>query len=176
MVNPPNNNAEEVPPLIGGITVVATKIDAIPGSQGTTAIPTTTVSTKIPSETVSMATPSNSQSVPIVSSEVIQWKPFTPRPYGFNVSRPFTPWFSIPMRDHPYGMSISFMADLHNNTSMYMKPLATTFSPVHGSGSVVNLLNLNIRLPEFANQLPLLTINPFAILRQQIDESNHEMV
>lgn len=59
MVNPSNNNAEQVPPLIGGDTVTTITTDGIQISQCTTIIPTSTISTAIPSVTVSMVIPSN---------------------------------------------------------------------------------------------------------------------
>lgn len=59
--------------------------------------------------------------------------------------------------------------------STFSEPAANINSPVQGSGINVGRTNqaLGLRHPV---QLPTLTNNSAAALRQQIDESNHEMV
>ena len=80
------------------------------------------------------------------------------RPPGFEPFRP---------RNPPYGMPTSFMAGLHN---------ASTSSPVQGSGSRMNHLGTNSQNLGNYTQLPTLTTNNQAALRQQMDDSNHDMV
>src|ERR1043165_146849 len=80
------------------------------------------------------------------------------RPLGFEPLRP---------RNPPYGMPTSFMVGLHN---------ASTSSPVQGSGSGMNHLGTNSQNLGNYTQLPTLTTNNQAALRQQMDDSNHDMV
>lgn len=80
--------------------------------------------------------------------------------------------------EQPYGMLTSTMANLHNSTSTFTGPMATIISPLQGSGSAVNNLGRSTQPPElgFSAQLPVFTTNSAAILRQRMDESNHDMV
>ena len=79
-------------------------------------------------------------------------------------------------REHPYGMSTSVMASLHNSASTFNDPLVSTFSPLQGSGSGINNLGRNTQPPGFATHLPAITTNFVAVLRQQMDDSNHRMI
>ena len=73
-------------------------------------------------------------------------------------------------------MPTSFMAGLHNSTSTYTNPLTSTFSPLQGSGSGINNMVRSNPQPGYVAQLPPLTTNTQGVWRQQMDDSNHEMV
>ena len=87
------------------------------------------------------------------------------------------PGFSIPFsgREQPYGMPTSVMANLQNVGSTFSEPAANINSPIQRSGINTGRANqaLGQRHPV---QLPTLTNNSAAEWRQQMDESNHEMV
>lgn len=126
------------------------------------------------------AIPSNTLSGPILSPVRTQVQSVTPRPVGSIVSRPYVLGFTMPMngRKQPNGMPTFMMATLHNNVSTFVEPVANTFSPLQGLGSAVNNLGQNIQPPVggFSSQLPIFTNNYLAVIRQQMDKSNHEMV
>jgi len=71
-------------------------------------------------------------------------------------------------REQPYGMPTSMMANVHNSVSTFADQ-ANLF-PIH-----------NVHSPSTSsifgrNTLPTLTTDSMNLLRQQMDESNHEMV
>lgn len=67
------------------------------------------------------------------------------------------------------------MANLQNMGSTFSEPAVNINSPVQGSGINVGRTNQSLGLRHPA-QLPTLTSNPAVAWRQQMDESNHEMV
>lgn len=163
MVNPPNNNGEQPPHSTRENTVVVNVTEAMPSTVSTTTIP------------------SSAQSGPVLSSPMrTQGKPVTPRPVGPNSFRSYVTRFTMPMsgREQPYGMPTSTMENLHNSTSTFTYPMATIISPLQESGSAVNNLGRSTQTPGmgFSTQLPTFTTNYVAVLRQQMDESNHDMV
>ena len=89
------------------------------------------------------------------------------------MSRTFPPGFKIPTSDPIYGMPTSFMTGFQNNTSTYTRPVTSTLSPLQGSGSGINHMARNNSQPI---QIPVITINTQAVIRQQMDDNNHEML
>ena len=83
------------------------------------------------------------------------------------------PGFSITWmgREQPYGMPTTEMASLMNVASTFSEPLVNATSPLQGSGTSRNQF-----LGGPSHMIPSLTNASTAILRQQMDESNHEMV
>lgn len=82
------------------------------------------------------------------------------------------------VRKQPYGMPTSMMANLHNSMSTFTDPMATIISPLQWPGPAVNNLGQSTQPPGvgFSAQLPAFTTNFAELLRQQMDESNHDMV
>lgn len=71
------------------------------------------------------------------------------------------------------------MTNLHNATSTLADPLVNTFSPLQEFGSTINNMGRINQPPGVGfsiQQMPNFTINSAAVLRQQIEESNHEMI
>ena len=66
-------------------------------------------------------------------------------------------------------MPTSFMAGLHNTTT-------TTSSPFQESSYGMNHMGLNTQNLESFTQMPMLTTNNQATFRQQMDDSNHDMI
>lgn len=79
--------------------------------------------------------------------------------------------------EQPFGMPTAMMANLHNSSSTYADPLVNASSPLQGYGFGVNNLGQNQPLGMgLHTQMSNLTDNFVAVLRQQMDKSNHEMV
>lgn len=74
-------------------------------------------------------------------------------------------------------MPTTMMTNLHNSTSTYADPLTNVSSPLQGFGSGVNSLGQNQPLGVgLHTQMSNMTNNSASVLRQQMEESNHEMV
>ena len=96
-------------------------------------------------------------------------------------SEQYIPSFTSPIR-RIYGMPPEFMANLHNSSSTFgssstfrESPLSA-FQPYQGLGPLTNQLS---RPPGFglsSQAIPTFTSSSVAVMRQQMDESNHEMV
>lgn len=92
--------------------------------------------------------------------------------------------FTLPMvfRDFPYSMPTAMMAGLHGITSTYVDDNATTMSPLNpyvASESIISNLGRITQPRGFRFAPPnasALTTNFMLSIRQQMDESNHEMV
>jgi hypothetical protein len=71
-------------------------------------------------------------------------------------------------REQPFGMPTSMMASLHNNASLFADPANpfTLYNAHNPSSSSIFGLNA----------LPTLTTKSKISLREQMDESNHEVV
>ena len=76
-------------------------------------------------------------------------------------------------RDQPYGMPTTEMASLMNTTSTFSEPLVSASSPLQGFGTG---MGRNQLLGGTSHVMPSLTNASTTILRQQMDESNHDMV
>lgn len=105
MLNPPNNNLET--------TATIYVFEAIASTASTTTISSST------------------QSGPILSPVRMQGQPVTP-PVGTNAFKPYVYGFTMSLngREHPYGMPISMMENLHNATSTFVDPLMDMFLPL----------------------------------------------
>ena len=125
-----------------------------------------------------MPTHSITHSEPILSYVGPRGPPGTPPPIG-TAFRPFgPPGFSMPYngREQPYGMPTSVMASLQNTSSIFSEHVVNVTSPLQGSGSGVNMGRNNQTLGlGYSAQMPNLTTNSASYLRQQMDESNHDM-
>lgn len=155
MENPPNNNGET--------TAAISLSKAIPSTASTTAIQ------------------SNFHSGPILSLVRKQGQQVTPPLVGFRAFRPYVVGFTMPLNSHkqPYCMPTPMMANLHNVTSTLVDPVVNMFSPVQGSRSPLNnmgRINPPLGMGFSTQQMLNFTINSAAVLRWQMDESNHEMV
>jgi hypothetical protein len=97
----------------------------------------------------------------------------TPPPVG-NTSRPFVTNFTMPLpgREQPFGMPTSVMANLHNSPVVYSDSMANMSSPLQGSGYGRNMSRLN-QQPLY---MPAITNHSAQVIRQQMDESNNDMV
>lgn len=81
-------------------------------------------------------------------------------------------------REQPYGMPTSMMASLHNTSSTFAELVVNATSPLQGFGSDINNM-VRISQPlgmAFTIQTSNITNHYAAVIRQQMDESNHEMV
>jgi hypothetical protein len=85
---------------------------------------------------------------------------------------PLLPPFSLPMvtREYPYGMPTRIMAGLFTKASTYANNTTTSFSPYNthylASRSALSNPGRNVQSPT----------NFLLSVRQQMDESNHDMV
>lgn len=75
-----------------------------------------------------------------------------------------------------YGIPSSMMACIHRNLSMYAKNTSSAFSPYHGSGPLGNQFGRPKGMGFSSHAVPTFTINSVAIIRQQLDKINYEMI
>ena len=160
MANQPNNPNESIP--------VSNPVPSAEGNIGS--VP---VSEAVPSSAGSIPAVSMSQNAPSSSFRAQQMPVGTPPPVG-NTSRPFVTNFTMPLpgREQPFGMPTSVMANLHNSPVVYSDSMANMSSPLQGSGYGGNMSRLN-QQPLY---MPAITNNSAQVIRQQMDESNHDMV
>ncbi|XP_050889314.1 uncharacterized protein LOC127094533 [Lathyrus oleraceus] len=162
--NPQNmsTNSGDPPPVLpmGGPTVLAT------------------VSEPIASMASSMPTNSIAHTGPILNFIRPRGPPQTPPPIGTSMFTPFMPpRFSMPSsgRDQPYGIPTSMMANLQSALPVFSEPVMT--SPLQGPGSGANMgRNTQPLGMGYSTRTPNLTNNFAAVIRQQMDESNHGIV
>lgn len=138
------------------------------------------MSEPVPSMASSMPTHSIVHTEPILTYIGPRGPPNTPPPIGNVPNRPLVPpGFSMPFggREQPYGMPTSVMASLHNAASTFSEPRVNITSPLQGSGFgvIVGRNNQSLGL-RYQTRMPNLTSNSIAVWRQQMDESNHDMV
>ena len=154
MANEPNHG--EIPPPITG-TVVNTAVEG-----------------NIPTSIGSIPTLTRNQNGPLLSYVGPRDPLGTPPPRVNLGSRSFVPlgfsttWMG---REQPYGMPTTEMASLMNAASTFSEPLLNTTLPLQGSGASRNQF-----LGGPSHTIPSLTNVSTAILRQQMDENNHDMV
>ena len=154
MANEPNHG--EIPPPITGTAV------------------TTAVEGNIPTFVGSIPTLNMNQTGPLLLYVGPRGPLGTPPPRINLGSRSTVPsgfsttWIG---REQPYGMPTTEMDSLMNVASTFSEPLVNATSPLQGSGSSRNQF-----LGGSSHMIPGLTNVSTAILRQQMDESNHEMV
>ncbi|KAI5419770.1 hypothetical protein KIW84_043798 [Lathyrus oleraceus] len=143
-----------------------------PQGTGTIRANSINVSTEIPNAQAIPTSGSmalhNSTVMPIISGATETPAVSTPRPPGFEIFRP--------VRDYPYGMPSTAMAELQKNSSIYTQPHNTVISPIQNSGSGMNHVGRNNQSQGIPTLLPTLTMNNQADFRQQMDASNHDMV
>ena len=157
MANPPNNG--ENPQTNVGATVIPTISEVV--TAGSTPAVTVTQTGPIPSFT--------GPRMPLG----------TPPPRGNQGTRPYVPpgfstvWLN---REPPYGMPTSELTSLTNATSTFSEPLVSASSPLQGSGVGMANMGRNQLLGGTSHVMPGLTNASTAVLRQQMDESNHDMV
>ena len=115
---------------------------------------------------------STTSSGPIMTPHSLE----TPRPIMARTAEQYVPSFTSPMR-RTYGMS-EFTANLHNSSSTlgsssaFGENLSLPFQTYQGLGPLS-------RPPGFvlpSQAIPTFTSSSVAVMRQQMDESNHEMV
>lgn len=145
----------------------------------TTAVVT---SSKANPSTVSTTTSSSNTHIgPILSPVTMHGQQMVPPPVRSSAYRPYATGFMMPLngREQPYGMPTSMMANLHNTTTVFADLVVSTFSLIQGSGSAVDNMGRINPPPGMGfstQQMPNLTTNSAAILRQQMNESNQEMI
>ena len=157
MANPPNNN--EIPQTNVGTTVIPTVSEAL--TAGST--PTVAVTTTGP------LPPFTGPRVPLG----------TPPPRGNPGTRPYVPpgFSTVGLNREPlYGMPTSELASLTNATSTVSDPLVSASSPLQGSGVGMANRSRTQLLGGMSQVMHGLTNASTAVMRQQIDESNHDMV
>ena len=97
-------------------------------------------------------------------------------------ARPFATSFTMPMLGHeqPYRMPTSMMENLHTNSATSVNNAANTYSPILVSGPTIG--NHDQTMPPqmgmgFGSQtMSMFTVNSVMKMRQQMDESNHDMI
>lgn len=106
----------------------------------------------------------------------------SPRPIMATEARTFVTNFIMPMlgRDQPYGMPTSMMAKLHTNSATFANNVANTYSPISAYGSTIGNQGRTIP-PQMgmgfgSHEMSTFTMNFVMEMRQQMDESNHDMV
>ena len=160
MANEPNHG--EIPP---------------PNTTGTAVM--TTVGENIPTPVGSVPTLTTNQTGPLLSYVGPRGPLGTPPPRANPGSRPYIPlgfstaWMG---REQPYGMPTTEVASLMNVAPTFSEPLVSASSPLQGSGASMANLGRNQILGGPSNVIPSLTNASTTILRQQMDESNHDMV
>lgn len=82
--------------------------------------------------------------------------------------------------EQPYGMPTSMMASLHTNPSTFNDNVENAYSPILAYGLAIGNPKWTIQ-PQagkgFGSQaMPTLTTNFMLEMRQQMDESNHDMI
>lgn len=113
--------------------------------------------------------------------------PTTPRSTHTAIGDPMPSYrlgFTMPLvyRDFLYGMPTAMVAGLHSNASMYEDNNATITSPLNSyvaSGSTIGNPSQITQHEGTGFSLPdtyTITTNSMLSIRQQMDESNHEMV
>lgn len=159
--------------------------------RGTTVVTPVTTDANVvtPVTTVpSMSIPtvmSSTDSEAVVSLQTIKGVQTTPGvtlPMRSN-STPYMPSFTLQIRDHPFGMSTAVMGGLHTNSSMFSNNAIVVQSPLNhhlASGYAINN-PIQFHQPQvgtmFASQpFPSITTGSIPVMRQQMDENNHEMV
>lgn len=139
------------------------------------------VSEAIISTTSTTIIPSNTHSGPVLSPVRMQGQQVTPHLVVSSAFRPYVIGFMMPLNGHKqsYGMPTSMMANLHNITSTPTDLVVNTFSHMQGSESAVNnmgQINPPLGVGFSTQQMLNFTTNSAVVLRQPMDESNHEMV
>ena len=167
MLNATSHDGEQNPPQ-GSSTIVASSMDTLTTIHYTQSMPTSmgslaiNNSTTMPLSSSAAAIPSNAQTGPVFTHVGNQAQFSTPRPPGFETFSPF--------REPPlYRTPTSFMEGLHNSTT-------TTQSLVQGSGSRMNNMGRNNQNQGSFTQMPILTTSSQAAFRQQMDDSNDDIV
>lgn len=83
-------------------------------------------------------------------------------------------------REQPYGMPTSMMEILHINPSTFTDNIANVYSPILASGSAIGnpgrTIQPQVRMGFGSQAMPTLTTNYVMSMRQQLNESNHDMV
>lgn len=169
MAIPRNNNGEQPSNSTGADTVAAMSTEPIPSNARAITILSTTVTLSTLPEGK-------------VLSPITQSHPVTPRPIMTIEARPFAISFTMPMvgREQPYGMSTSIMENLHTNPMIFVDNAANTYSPILVYGSTIG--NHSRTIPPHmgmgfgSQEMPTFTVNFVMAMRQQMDESNHDMV
>lgn len=102
-------------------------------------------------------------------------QPQTPTPTTMGTMGQHMPSFMIPIR-RTLGMSMEFMENMHNLGSTYSDTSSSPFPRYQGFGSLATPFGRppSFRLP--SQSVPTFTSSFVIVVRQQMDESNHEMV
>ena len=157
MANPPNNS--KIPQTNAGTTVIPTASETV--TAGSTPAVTVTQTGPLP--------PFTGPRMPLG----------TPPPRGNPGTRPYVPpgFSTVGLNREPlYGMPTSELASLTNATSTFSDPLMSASSPLQGSGVGMANMGRNQLLGGTSHVMSGLTNASIAVLRQQMDESNHDMV
>ena len=98
---------------------------------------------------------------------------------------PYVPSFTLPLvtRDYPYGMPTTIMASLQSHTLTFVHNVATIASPLNPYLAPQSVISNPGRMAQpqggfgyVPQGLSALTTISLVSIRQQMDESNHEMV
>lgn len=85
------------------------------------------------------------------------------------------PSFTVPMY-RILEMPIEFMASMHNSNSAFGENPSSTFPHYQRLGPLANQFGRPPGLGFSSQSIPTFTSSSVAVMRQQMDESNHEMV
>lgn len=169
MTIPINNNGEQSSNSTRAVTIIVISTKPIPSSASTTAIPSMTVAlSTLPDWTV--------------LSPIPQSHPVTPRPIMVIEVKPFITSSIMPMMGHdqPDGMPTSMMENLQTHPVTFADNITNTYSSIFASGSAIG--NHSRTMPPYMGMrygsqamLTFMT-NSVMEMRQQMDESNHDMI
>lgn len=102
-------------------------------------------------------------------------QPQTPTPTTMGTSGQYMPSFTVPIYG-TLGMLTEFMKSMHNLCSTFGETSSSSFSHYQGLGPLASPFD---RPPGFglaSQSVPTFTLSFVAVMRQQMDESNHEMI
>lgn len=82
--------------------------------------------------------------------------------------------------EQPIGMPTSMMSNLHTNPSTFVGNVANAYLPLLASGSAIGNIGRTVqpqlRMGFSSQEIPTFTMNSVMEMRQQMDESNHDLV
>lgn len=113
-------------------------------------------------------------SIPFNGIILTSCQPQTPMP-TMGTSGQYMPSFTVPLR-RTLGMPNEFMANMHNLGSTFGETSSLSFSHYQGLGPLASQFG---RPPGFglsSQSVPTFSLSSVTVMRQHMDESNHEMV
>lgn len=91
------------------------------------------------------------------------------------ISGQYMPSFTVSIH-RTLGMPTEFMASIHGSGSTFGENLSSPFPPYHGLGPLENQFSRPPGLGFSSQSIPTFTSSSVAVMRWQMDESNHEMI